>query len=47
LKNLCVGNLTVDLRLQRDRDQLSVEILKTDGDIKVQKNYFPAARTRE
>jgi glycogen debranching enzyme len=47
LKNLCVGDLTVDLRLQRDRDQLSAEILKTDGDIKVQKNYFPAARTRE
>jgi glycogen debranching enzyme len=47
LKNLCVGNFTVDLRLQRDRDQLSVEILKTDGDIKIQKDYLHGAKTRE
>ena len=47
LTNLAVGNLAVDLRLQRAGDQISVDVLKTDGDIKVQKNYFPAAKTRE
>jgi hypothetical protein len=49
LTNLAVGNLAVDLRLQRDGDEISVDILKTDGDIdiKVQNNYFPASKTRE
>ena len=49
LRNLGVGHFAVDLRLQRDGDEISVDILKTDGDIdiKVQKNYFPASKTRE
>jgi len=38
LKGLCVGEITADLRVQRDGDQISVEVLKADGDIKIRKS---------
>jgi glycogen debranching enzyme len=47
LRNLCVGEVKADLRLQREGEQISVEILQADGDIKIQKSYFPAANARE